>query len=112
MNKEKLVRDNMPSVCAEVPGYTPMTFRVAPKQERLKLMFEKLKEEVDELQRIVYEPYGSKAEMVEEFADVFQVMMDLMNLTTATAHEVNEFRLSKLKERGGFTKFYVWDGKK
>lgn len=112
MPKEKLVRDNMPAICAERPGYSPMTFRTAMIKERLPLLIAKIKEEVDELDASLNDLFGKKPEMVEEFADIKQCYLDLMKLTTTNDAEVEEVRLRKEADRGGFNKFYVWDGKR
>jgi predicted house-cleaning noncanonical NTP pyrophosphatase (MazG superfamily) len=109
---EKLVRDNMPELCSTTPGWSPMTFRVAKADERIRLLIDKLKEEVQELHASIEDPFGKKPQMVEEFADVKQVLMDLISQTTATEEEIEQVRLNKWVHRGGFTKFFVWDGKK
>lgn len=114
---EKLVRDKMPDICASYsevhePGWTPMNFRIASPAERVGFLIQKLKEETKELYAAMEDDFGTKARMVEEFADVKQCYVDLLAMTTTSDSEVEQVRINKEKHRGGFKRFVIWDGKK
>lgn len=106
----RLVRDRI----GEVPwkfheakqGLRPVTGH----REHLKLIRQKLLEEVSEFLAAVGEH-----ELLEEAADILQVITDMVRLDMPGWNEykllavINDIRLKKLDERGGFSQGTVWE---
>ena len=91
MGYNKLVRDKIPRIIKE-SGKIPVT-HIANEEEYLKMLKEKLKEEVNEF---------LEEDNIEEMIDVFEVMMTINNINGWDLEKVLELRAKKLKERGGF----------
>jgi len=91
--KAKLVRDNIPEIVKQKGG-TPVS-HLATEDEYLKMLLEKLQEEVDEF----------KAEQnIEELADILEVIDALIVAHNFNKTEIEQVKNKKLAERGGFTK--------
>jgi predicted house-cleaning noncanonical NTP pyrophosphatase (MazG superfamily) len=88
---EKLVRDLIPDAMRSAG--IPHAFRIATQDERLSLLFNKLKEESQELEH---------DRSVEELADVLDVLRAIqMELAVSDAY-LEDIRRQKLASRGGF----------
>lgn len=96
----KLVRDKIPSnivkdgkipVCEFVDDATVESY-----------IFNKIKEEVAELQYECTGPLFDHEKIVEEFADVFEVLMKLAELYGVTLGEINIERVAKAQRCGFF----------
>lgn len=107
---EKLVRDNMPKICATTPGKTPMTWRHADPSEMSKFLQDKLAEEALELIGAI--STCDKDQILQELADVIEVAKAISRHVGASSRDVEIVRMNKLAERGGFSKGIIWDGKK
>lgn len=92
---EKLIRDGLPAMM-EAQGLTTFTRRLGD-AEFVDGLKEKLVEEAREAQAA-----GSPDALVEELADVAEVMLALMAATGVSAEAVEARRLAKRAERGGF----------
>ena len=66
------------------------------------LLKEKLEEELDELAQ---QEYLS----IEEYADVLEVLYELMHWHNIDRHEVNDVRLTKAHKKGSFRTGLVYD---
>lgn len=101
MNKKKhyykLIRDEMLSKI-EKDGHKPI-FQTLTKSELKKELREKLLEEANE----VYIS-KTKSNLLEELADVYEVLSELAKQNNFTMKEVLEKTKTKRKENGGFTK--------
>jgi len=87
----KLVRDLIPQII-EKSG-SKFDTHIAEKEEYVKLLEEKLKEEVNEY---------LEDKNLEELADVLEVLVGLAGTLGYTEEELFEKRLQKKEERGGF----------
>lgn len=110
---EKLVRDNMPELCEEKGsngqvGWTKMNYRIAGKNERIRLLLDKLIEESKEAKEAIDLPSDN---FIEELADVKEVFLELI-VSLHIIDAVERARVKKRAHRGGFHKGIVWDGKK
>lgn len=88
----KLVRDLIPQII-EKSGKKFDT-HIADKEEYLKLLEEKLNEEVNEY---------LEDKNLEELADVLEVLVGLAGTLGYTEEQLFEKRLEKKEERGGFS---------
>ena len=93
---EKLVRDRIPDIIRD-SGNEPMV-RVASEEERDLLIREKIVEESRELLTS-----GS----LEEVADIIEAILGLLSYRSVTWSEIEELRLKKKEERGGFDEGFV-----
>lgn len=98
---EKLVRDRIPSVMLN-KGET-VTYRKALPQERVKLLWDKLHEELEELFQAVTDD-----EKVEEMADVIEVLRALAARLT-TAATLDRVMNTKADQKGVFDLGYVME---
>ncbi|WP_026675357.1 nucleoside triphosphate pyrophosphohydrolase [Alkalihalobacterium bogoriense] len=91
----KLVRDRIPEII-EKSGkkFRTKTLDSTTYEKELRV---KLEEEMDELLKA-----ESTAELVEEMADLLEVMYSLAKLRGVDPPEIEEVRKRKLDERGGF----------
>lgn len=103
---EKLVRDNMPCICSG-QGHTPMNFRWAAPKEFNRFILDKIVEEATEVSIA-----PSRENLIEELADLKEVIKALQTKMAISDAEVEEVRLKKHAARGGFLSGVIWDGKK
>lgn len=96
---EKLVRDNIPFIALR-SGQT-VTFRQADPDERVKLLWAKLDEELGELFDAT-----TDEEKVEEMADVIEVLAALAGRLT-TLSTLDRVRSNKAHTNGLFDQGYV-----
>lgn len=92
----KLIRDRIPEII-ENSG-KEATVRVAEGDELLALLNAKLYEELNE-----YSESGD----VEELADLYEVVLSLLEFKGVSIEEFEEIRINKREKRGSFTKGYV-----
>jgi predicted house-cleaning noncanonical NTP pyrophosphatase (MazG superfamily) len=90
----KLVRDKIPHII-EKQGKR-CEIRVLADEEYEKMLFAKLQEEVQECLS------ANQSEIVEELADVVEVVYGLLKQKGVTLEEFERIRLRKKGERGGF----------
>lgn len=98
MKYNKLVRDKIPDI---IRGNSdiPVT-HIADDKEYSKKLLEKLQEEVDEY---------LKDNSVEELADILEVLHALAKTHGISVKELDDIRVKKLKERGGFEDKIILD---
>ncbi|HZJ57124.1 MAG TPA: nucleoside triphosphate pyrophosphohydrolase [Clostridia bacterium] len=95
MNKKiynKLIRDNIPDII-EASGKR-CTVETVEGEELVKLLNEKLQEEVDE--------YIASND-IEELADIVEVIRGILHNRGVTVEELEGIRFKKKEERGGFS---------
>ncbi len=92
----KLVRDNIARFHIEA-GHTPKVTYLKGK-ELIRALCKKLHEEADEVDAAL-----SREEMIEEIADVQQILDDLCGAENITKEELETIRKAKAKKKGGFT---------
>lgn len=88
---DKLVRDKIPQVL-EAKGIKSVT-RTVTDEEFFERLLIKLREEVEEFVKDVNE---------EELADIIEVLNAIIETKGFTNESIEEIRLKKLKEKGGF----------
>ena len=93
MRYDKLVRDKIPEIIRYDNG-NPVT-HVADEKEYWEKLKEKLKEEAEEFY---------KNNNNEELADILEVIEGICYFRNIKREEIEEIRLKKEKERGGFKK--------
>lgn len=96
----KLVRDNIPNIIAEA-GKT-CRWRIANKDEHLKYLYAKIKEEAEELSNAT-----TKDEAINEIADIVEVVSYIASFFDISAVETDKRIIAKHKERGGFDNFII-----
>ncbi len=89
----KLIRDFIPEIC-EKDGKTAVT-RELDEREFIEYLTAKLREECDEF---------AGSGNIEELADILEVIDAILKVRGVPFEEVEELRLKKRKERGGFDK--------
>lgn len=89
----KLIRDNIPNII-KADG-KECTVEITEGEELIKLLNEKLQEEVDEY---------FESNDIEELADIVEVIHGILHNRGVTAEELENIRLKKKEERGGFSK--------
>ena len=95
MNKKiynKLIRDNIPGIIRA--GGKECTVETVKGEELIKLLNEKLQEEVDE--------YITSND-IEELADITEVIYSILCNRGIAIEELEIIRLKKKEERGGFS---------
>jgi predicted house-cleaning noncanonical NTP pyrophosphatase (MazG superfamily) len=97
----KLVRDNMPDIIRS-HGDEPV-IRIASEHEFRLLLREKLVEEALEVRDAT-----SEAGTLEELADVLECVKAIAGILGLTMGAVEHARLAKARERGGFTRGFIW----
>lgn len=90
---EKLVRDRIPEII-EKSGNICYT-RILDHEEYLQMLDKKLTEELSEYQ---------ESKSLEELADLLEVIQAVAKARGADFQQVEEIRLRKRQERGGFEK--------
>ena len=94
---DKLIRDKIPEIIAKA-GKEAVT-EVIPEGEIKNALDRKLMEEVQE-----YLDSESEGEMQEELADILEVLHGIASFTGISWDGIEEKRLAKREERGGFEK--------
>lgn len=89
----KLVRDKIPEII-EKSGKTAVV-RTLPEDEYLKMLDQKLNEELGEY---------LQDQSMEEIADLLEVIHAVVVARNSSMEEVEKIRLSKKEKRGGFEK--------
>lgn len=117
MSKEKLVRDKMPELCETTPGWTKMNYRIARPVEMQGFLSEKLKEEALEAAQLMQDfrlqpTAGRRSKLIEELADLEEVLSTIRELMYIHPDEVEEAREKKKEQRGGLERGVIWDGNK
>ncbi len=92
---DKLIRDALPAMM-QAQGLTTFTRRLDD-AEFLACLKDKLVEEAMEARSA-----GSRDELVEELADLREVVLALLDIAGVSEPEVETCRLAKRAERGGF----------
>jgi predicted house-cleaning noncanonical NTP pyrophosphatase (MazG superfamily) len=92
---EKLIRDRLPEIMRE-QGLAVFERQLAP-DERISCLKAKLLEEAGEAAAA-----GDRADMLNELADVSEVILALAAAYAFSAAEIEAARLAKRAERGGF----------
>lgn len=101
--KPKLVRDNIPTIISEHSGHNlhGLFEEITDKRELLAYVLKKLDEETKEVKDASV--LGNDPDkIVEECADVLEVISKLCRLYDRTLHDVIEVKRKKLEKRGGF----------
>jgi predicted house-cleaning noncanonical NTP pyrophosphatase (MazG superfamily) len=105
MTKEpKLIRDRVP-VHMRAQGKDPITY-TATRGELALALRNKLLEE----SREVWFARDDGDWVLEELADVTEVVRAILEFYGFTLQELEEVRLRKLREKGGFTRQIMWAG--
>ena len=89
----KLVRDDIPKVIEE--SNKKCETEVVKGEEVSKLLNEKLQEEVNEY---------LESNDIEELADILEVIHGILHNKGITIEELEDIRINKKEERGGFLK--------
>jgi predicted house-cleaning noncanonical NTP pyrophosphatase (MazG superfamily) len=95
VHHNKLVRDRVPEIVA-ANGAEPMT-RVLAEDEYEGALRLKIREEANEVATA-----GSRAEVINELADLQEVVMALADAYNISHGEIEQIRRIKKMERGGF----------
>ena len=98
--KEKLIRDEL--VYDIIKQGRGDRLRTAKPSEIKTFLYDKLKEEVQEVIDT-----KSKDELVEELADVLEVLDAILDYHEINKNQVKDTRRKKYNERGGFYKHMV-----
>ncbi|PIY96919.1 MAG: hypothetical protein COY66_01985 [Candidatus Kerfeldbacteria bacterium CG_4_10_14_0_8_um_filter_42_10] len=93
----KLVRDRIPEIIRE--NGDECDCQIMEDDEFRKMLKEKLAEEAAELIAA-----NGKAEMIDELADISEIIESILETEQIAAREVAEKRNKKKEARGGFTK--------
>ncbi len=93
----KLVRDNIPDIIKE-NNEIPVT-KILSDEEYKKELLKKLLEEANEVNNS-----KTKGELLEELADVFEVLMSLAKLEGEKLDTIIDIAKQKRLKRGGFSK--------
>lgn len=104
--KPKLVRDKIPELIEQLERVKAVTRTLSDKEYGEKLI-DKIYEEAEELSLAIKE----KTNTVEELADILEVVNAIADFIGSSINEVEKKRLEKLKERGGFEKRIMLEGK-
>lgn len=89
----KLVRDKIPEIIGKENNISEI--EMLNKEDHLKYLYLKLNEEVFEFQ----EKYE-----LEELADILEVIDGILEIRKVSNEEINELKIKKKSERGGFSK--------
>jgi predicted house-cleaning noncanonical NTP pyrophosphatase (MazG superfamily) len=96
----KLIRDRIPEIAAA--RGQQLTVHVAGTNEMTGLLYEKLDEEALEVSEV-----ASDEELLEELADVLEVLHALTRFHGWTLDDLEAARIRKHQERGGFDRRLV-----
>ena len=99
----KLVRDKIPDIIRN-DGKKPIT-RILQDDEYLAELKKKAVEEAKE-----FEAALTKENMVEELADQMEVILACLKAIDVSAEKLEEVRLQKSENKGGFSKRIFWEG--
>jgi predicted house-cleaning noncanonical NTP pyrophosphatase (MazG superfamily) len=91
---DKLVRDKIPEICLK-DGAVPRFRVLSNDKDYLNALLEKLLEESNEVKN---DP------TLGELADVLEVLQSIGKALGYSVDQIEQFRISKAKERGGFDK--------
>lgn len=94
----KLVRDNITKIIRENGDYA-RTKRKLTDEEFIVAVKKKIVEEAMEVKNA-----QTKEEIIEELADLSEIMLTLANIYKITLEDVNTTRLKKNEEKGSFNK--------
>ena len=94
MEGYKLVRDHIPDINHK-NGETCEIIRLKTEQEYEQALLEKLHEEVSEYQT---------DRTLEELADIMEIISAIAESRHSSLEEIDQIRIQKKKERGGFEK--------
>ena len=94
----KLVRDRIPEIVKAKTG-KDIDQRILDDKEFLEYLLKKLIEEATELQYA-----EQKGNTVEELADIFEIIEELMKIKGLTMDQVGEVQAEKREKNGGFLK--------
>jgi predicted house-cleaning noncanonical NTP pyrophosphatase (MazG superfamily) len=106
----RLVRDRIGELSWKFEDAKQGLRPTVDREEHLRLIRQKLLEEVAEFLAAT-----SEQESFEEAADIFQVIIDMIGINmpnwggTELLAAVDDIRLKKLTERGGFSQGTVWE---
>jgi len=100
MKYNKLVRDKIPEIM-KAKGENPIV-HIASDEEYSKKLQDKLREEVAEF-------IGSSEP--EELADIIEVVYAICDLKKIDKKQLEDIRIKKAEERGGFSKRIILDEK-
>lgn len=92
---EKLVRDRIPDLITE-PGLA-VVVETLDRHHHIAALKAKLKEEADEVMTA-----KTRDEIMEEMADVREVMEALMRMLAINHHEIDQIKRKKSLRKGGF----------
>ena len=95
---DKLVRDNIPKIINDQEKQSCEYYTIENEEEYFKYLVRKVIEEINEF----YETPTS-----EEMADVVEVLLTIGQLKKLNYKTIEQTRLNKLIEKGGFKKKYV-----
>jgi predicted house-cleaning noncanonical NTP pyrophosphatase (MazG superfamily) len=98
MKYKKLVRDKIPEIITS-KGSTPVT-HIASELEYEEKLLEKLFEEMEEFKKDASE---------EELADILEVIYAIGDTKGVSREKLEEIRLKKREERGGFVSRIILD---
>lgn len=96
----KLVRDNVPVMVMNA-GLDVVTRIIADDETYHRMLTDKLREEVAEAIEVI-ESDGQMVDLLEEFADVVEVMHAICEMHNRSLNDILEARMKKLGIRGGF----------
>ena len=96
----KLVRDKIPDIIRN-DKQIPTVQTLKPDEYRNELLY-KLIEEAEELRRAGEYDEKNRAQMIEEIADVLEVLYAILKEFDLDEDEIEQTRIKKLKEKGGF----------
>ena len=97
---QKLVRNKIVQI-QEAEGATPI-YRVLENDDHRKELLRKLEEEVAEVREACNSTQNAEAQILEEIADVQQVLDDLVHALGLTKEEIEKARQDKEAKSGGF----------
>ena len=100
MDYNKLVRDKIPEIIAKNKEI-PFTHKADDDEFKEKL-YEKLVEEVNEF---------IESDSVEELADILEILREICSIKDISMGNLDSMRKKKRKERGGFDKRIILEGK-
>ena len=91
----KLVRDKIPELLDKNGGQTET--EILNDEKYINCLYEKLKEECEEVVNS-----NSQENLIEELADLFEVIISLAKAKNITLEEIEKIRIEKKNKRGGF----------
>lgn len=104
----KLVRHKVISII-ENSGKTVLYHQEYDKKKQYQLLLNKLKEEVEEVADTEVSNAEDDLHLIEELADVYEVMLAILNSKGYNIYNVEYMAKIKRNTRGDFDSFYVLD---